>query len=171
MKMPKILFFIAGMAPTVEEAETALDIGAVAMRNRSVIMPTDNPEAADAVAGEVIPEPYKDYPVVKSLADAIKIVRDKAKAEANFTAETLKANAAAAGADFLPANVGGNPNAADLTGNPGQGAPTGKETPERGGLGGTGKPAGEGQQPAGGGTTPITKQSPGTNAPGWKKNA
>jgi hypothetical protein len=163
MKMPKILFFIAGMAPTPEEAEAAIDIGAVAMRNRSAIMPTDNPEKADAVASAdgVIPEPYKDYPVVKSLADAIKIVRDKAKAEANFSAETLKANAA--GAAF-PA---GNPNGADLTGAPGQGAPSGKETPPRAGLGGAGD---NGGQPAGGGTTPITQQKAG-NAPGWKKNA
>lgn len=164
MKMPKILFFIAGMAPTVEEAEAALDIGAVAMRNRSVTGATDNPEKADAVASAdgIIPEPYKDYPVVKSLADAIKIVRDKAKAEASFTAETLKANAA--GADFLPAN----PNTADLTGAPGQGAPTGKETPPRAGLGGSGQPGGTGGE-GNGGTTPVTKQ--GANAPGWKKNA
>lgn len=167
MKLPKILFFIAGMAPTTEESEAALEIGAVSMRNRAVIQPTDNPEKADGVASAdgVIPEPYKDYPVVKSLADAIKIVRGKAKAEAAFNAETLKTNTG--GADFLPANVGTNPNAADLTGAPGQGAPAGKETPERGGLGGAGNPAGE-EQP-GGGTTPITKQ--GANAPGWKKNA
>lgn len=81
MKLPKILFFIAGMAPTIEESEAALDIGMVAMRNRSLIGPHDNPEACDAVAGEVIPPPYARFPVVKTLAQAVAIVRDKQKAE------------------------------------------------------------------------------------------
>lgn len=144
MKMPKILFFIAGMAPTAEETETALEIGAVAFRNRSLISDSDNPEKADAVAGEVIPAPYKDYPVVKSLAAAINIIREKQKAENAAAASVLASDKAAT-------QVVGTESPAK-----------GQETPPREGLGGTGN------NPNGsdGGTKQGTPA-----AGGWKKNA
>lgn len=101
MKMPKILFFIAGMTPTAAENEAALEIGAVAMRNRSLIQDTDNPEVCDAVAGEVIPKPYARFPVIKTLAQAITIIRDKQKAEnakqAAFLAEGAPGSAEGVG--------------------------------------------------------------------------
>lgn len=93
MKMPKILFFIASYSPTPAEQEAALEIGIVAMRNRSMIDTTTNMEACDAVAGENIPAQYAGKPVVKTLAHAITILRDKQKAE-NAKAAADLANAA-----------------------------------------------------------------------------
>lgn len=82
MKMPHILFFIAGMSPTNAEAEAALEIGVVAYRNANVIGKDDRAEKCDAVAGDpaIIPAPYADKPVVKTLSAAVAIMREKQKA-------------------------------------------------------------------------------------------
>lgn len=89
MKMPKILFFIEGMAPTPDEQAAALEIGIVAMRNRSAIYPDTNPELCDAVAGENIPEQYANKPVVKTLGQAINILKEKQKVENAAAAAAL----------------------------------------------------------------------------------
>lgn len=89
MKMPLILFFIEGTAPTVEESAAALEIGMVAMRNRSAIADSDRPERCDAVAGEVIPKQYEGKPMVKTLAQAVALVREKQKAENANAAASL----------------------------------------------------------------------------------
>lgn len=81
MKMPKILFFIAGMAPTEEESTAIAEIGMVGARNVSMINDDDNPEKCDAVAGDKIPKAYEDKPVVKSLAQAVNLFKDQQRAE------------------------------------------------------------------------------------------
>ena len=100
MKMPKILFFIAGMAPTRDEAEALAKIGIASARNASMISDTDRMEACDAVAGEKIPKPYADKPVVKTLEAAVDIAKKKQKAEnADILAEMGKETTGVAGKD------------------------------------------------------------------------
>lgn len=57
------LYFLAGMAPTIPEQQDAAQYGRVLFRNASKIVPTDNPEPCDFVAGLIpIPDAYKDVP-------------------------------------------------------------------------------------------------------------
>lgn len=97
-KMPKVLFFIEGMAPTNEEREAALSIGLVAFRNAGLIGGTDKPEACDAVAAldeDLIPVAYLEdkpdqrftaKPIVGSLDDVIALYRELQEKEASDAA-------------------------------------------------------------------------------------
>lgn len=66
MKQPKILFFIAGFAPTEEEREAAAALGEevqVSYRNASFIDPEHRAEQCDGVISLIdMPKPYIDHP-------------------------------------------------------------------------------------------------------------
>lgn len=93
MKLPKVLFFIAGMSPTKEEAEMAASIGAVAFRNASLIDASASAEATDAVSAAdkaLIPSAYEDKPFVKSLSDTVKLYQEKQKVQNAAAVDAIK---------------------------------------------------------------------------------
>jgi hypothetical protein len=58
---PKVLYFIAGMAPTPDQIADADNCGpGVAFRNATLIHPDAPIEDCDAVAGDAIPDNYAD---------------------------------------------------------------------------------------------------------------
>lgn len=112
VKMPFILFFIAGMIPTAQELQQRSKLrGQIGMRNASKVDPNHACEPCDGVAGAV-PEQYaKKFPTYeaciaafdKKLEDAAKIAGDKPapKPAAQPSAEIKK------GDDGKPTNLPG----------------------------------------------------------------
>ena len=64
MKRKRILFFIAGEAPTKEESAAAEALGTKMFRNASYVNSEHSPEPCDAVAG-LVPSAYAHFPVAE----------------------------------------------------------------------------------------------------------
>ena len=110
-KTPRILFFINGSNPTLEQRAEALKYGtSVAFRNARFVGSDEKPEACDGVIGEV-PKNYKGVPSaekafekfekdVKAAIDAqnkaAEAAKKAAKAQAKADEDADKAKAEAA---------------------------------------------------------------------------
>lgn len=64
MKRKRILFFIAGEAPTKEESAAAEALGTKMFRNARYVNSEHSPEPCDAVAG-LVPPAYAKFPVAE----------------------------------------------------------------------------------------------------------
>lgn len=64
VKRKRILFFIAGEAPTKEESATAEALGTKMFRNARYVNSEHSPEPCDAVAG-LVPPAYAKSPVAE----------------------------------------------------------------------------------------------------------
>lgn len=64
-KRKRILFFIAGEAPTKEESAAAEALGTKMFRNARYVNSEHSPEPCDAVAG-LVPPAYTKFPVAKA---------------------------------------------------------------------------------------------------------
>lgn len=107
MKQPKILFFIAGFAPTEEERELAASLGEevqVSYRNAQFIDPEHRPEQCDGVASVIpMPEPYAKHPTAEdalagwkeAVAKRRSLVGDKPAPEARPAGENGQGGAKA----------------------------------------------------------------------------
>lgn len=81
MKLPKILFFVTGMAPTPEDIANAGEIKAHVCYRNALAVPAEGAlEACDGVAGAV-PAPYAGLPTsdeaVKAYAAKLKALKTK----------------------------------------------------------------------------------------------
>lgn len=104
MLIPRILFFIAGTTPTLEQQVEAEGLAPckVAFRNVNFISPTDRAEKCDGWMGDATPKIYRD--TLSTAEEAIKAytdyrkqvqqdVRDKIKAKSQTEAERNEASA------------------------------------------------------------------------------
>jgi hypothetical protein len=102
-KLPRILFFIKGTVPTLEQQLEAEDLAParVAFRNANLVLAEGSLEVCDGVTGDV-PKRYKDaYPTAKKalegFAEARKAAYEKLAKDADAAAKSgLDATAAAA---------------------------------------------------------------------------
>jgi hypothetical protein len=70
MKRKRILFFIAGEAPTKEESAAAEALGTKMFRNARHVNSEHSPEPCDAVAG-LVPPAYAKFPLAAALEEPV----------------------------------------------------------------------------------------------------
>lgn len=108
MKVPKILFFVDGMAPTAVDVEAASEINAhVVFRNARAVPADGSLEACDGVAGKV-PAPYSKLPTAAQAikTHAVKVREMNATANNDAAGKPVKPNPAPADKGRAPAQAG-----------------------------------------------------------------
>ena len=70
MKRKRILFFIAGEAPTKEESAAAEALGTKMFRNARHVNSEHSPEPCDAVAG-LVPPAYAKFPFAAAVEEPV----------------------------------------------------------------------------------------------------